>query len=207
MREPARLAPSDDAIPSHESDDVSTPVEVGQGLRGSRSGSAMALSKRLRFKILKRDGFTCRYCGAKAPTVELQVDHVTPRVAGGSDRPSNLVTACVGCNQGKGATPLDPEHWIALRLGLPVLPRSTVQQIRGRERGVVVLDNGDVLLVDDGGCSTIGPDDVVDWGADDLWALQAALGALQPEEQTSHDVIRLTIRSGLRLGMMAGTPG
>ncbi|MFF4026893.1 HNH endonuclease [Nocardia elegans] len=61
----------------------------------------MAVSRRLRFEILRRDGHTCRYCGATAPDAKLTVDHVTPIALGGSDEPSNLVTACADCNGGK----------------------------------------------------------------------------------------------------------
>lgn len=57
----------------------------------------------VRFDVLRRDGYTCRYCGRKAPLVRLQVDHVIPWSAGGSDDLSNLVTACVECNIGKSA--------------------------------------------------------------------------------------------------------
>lgn len=63
----------------------------------------MTLSKRLRFEVLRRDNHTCRYCGASAPNVQLEVDHVVPRSLGGSDRPWNLVTACHDCNGGKSA--------------------------------------------------------------------------------------------------------
>lgn len=66
----------------------------------------MAVSKRLRFEILRRDGFTCRYCGAKAPDVQLRVDHVVPVALGGTDDPTNLVTACEPCNSGKSSAPL-----------------------------------------------------------------------------------------------------
>lgn len=67
----------------------------------------MAVSRRLRFEILKRDRHTCRYCGASAPDVALHVDHVTPVALGGSDEPTNLVTACKDCNLGKSATSPD----------------------------------------------------------------------------------------------------
>jgi hypothetical protein len=67
----------------------------------------MALSKRLRYEILRRDAYTCRYCGAKAPDVPLRVDHVTPVALGGSDNPTNLVTACEPCNSGKSSVPAD----------------------------------------------------------------------------------------------------
>ncbi len=64
----------------------------------------MALSKRLRYEVLRRDNHTCRYCGATAPEVKLTVDHVVPSALGGTDDPSNLVAACAGCNSGKSAT-------------------------------------------------------------------------------------------------------
>ena len=54
-----------------------------------------------RFTILKRDNFTCFYCGRKPPEVELQVDHIKPRADGGSNLAENLVTSCRDCNLGK----------------------------------------------------------------------------------------------------------
>lgn len=65
----------------------------------------MAVSKRLRFEILRRDNHTCRYCGASAPDVKLTVDHVLPEALGGRDEPENLVTACDPCNSGKSSVP------------------------------------------------------------------------------------------------------
>jgi len=59
------------------------------------------LSKSLRHKILKRDRFTCQACGARAPDVELEVDHKIPVSKGGTDDESNLTTLCVDCNRGK----------------------------------------------------------------------------------------------------------
>jgi hypothetical protein len=59
-----------------------------------------------RFEILKRDSFTCSYCGRSAPKVELEVDHVVPRARGGSDEYSNLTTACTDCNRGKSDSSL-----------------------------------------------------------------------------------------------------
>jgi hypothetical protein len=61
----------------------------------------MAVSKRLRYEILRRDNHACRYCGATAPDVKLAVDHVIPQSLGGSDKPENLVASCVDCNAGK----------------------------------------------------------------------------------------------------------
>lgn len=74
---------------------------------GAKRSSQRLHGRRLRFHVLARDGFTCRYCGRKAPYVELHVDHVHPRVEGGTDDPENLVTACLDCNLGKGTRVLE----------------------------------------------------------------------------------------------------
>lgn len=67
----------------------------------------MAVSKRTRYEVLRRDNHTCRYCGASAPEVKLTVDHVTPVALGGTDDPSNLVAACADCNAGKASSAPD----------------------------------------------------------------------------------------------------
>lgn len=64
----------------------------------------MAISKAMRHAILERDGHTCQYCGATAPDVKLQIDHVVPKTLGGKDDPDNLIAACEACNSGKGAS-------------------------------------------------------------------------------------------------------
>lgn len=65
------------------------------------------LPRRLRFEILRRDDHTCRYCGARAPDVQLTVDHVVPVSLGGQHDPTNLVTACCDCNRGKASSSPD----------------------------------------------------------------------------------------------------
>lgn len=53
-----------------------------------------------RGNILRRDGYSCQYCGAmKGP---LTIDHVIPRTRGGDESWENLVCACVKCNNKKG---------------------------------------------------------------------------------------------------------
>lgn len=64
------------------------------------------ISKSLRFKVFKRDSFSCQYCGATPPAVVLEVDHINPVSKGGGNRLDNLITACFSCNRGKAATPL-----------------------------------------------------------------------------------------------------
>lgn len=64
------------------------------------------ISKRLRFEVFKRDGFTCQYCGEHPPVVVLEADHITPVAEGGGNEIDNLTTACFDCNRGKSSIPL-----------------------------------------------------------------------------------------------------
>lgn len=63
------------------------------------------IPKRVRFEVLRRDNYTCRYC--RATDAPLTIDHVIPTVLGGSDDPDNLVAACKDCNAGKSSTSPD----------------------------------------------------------------------------------------------------
>lgn len=69
----------------------------------------MALSKKLRFEVFKRDSFTCQYCGKSAPDVILHVDHIDPKSKGGKDNIVNLITSCADCNLGKKDRRLDDD--------------------------------------------------------------------------------------------------
>lgn len=64
----------------------------------------------LRWRVLRRDGFTCRYCGFADPPrgkadfrrrATLCADHVVPLSRGGTNDESNLVCACLPCNSSK----------------------------------------------------------------------------------------------------------
>lgn len=85
----------------------------------------MGVSTRLRYEVLRRDFYSCRYCGATAPYTPLVVDHVTPRKLGGLDVLENLVTACQSCNNGKSAVP--PEWWLVTEVG------NTAREWRGED--------------------------------------------------------------------------
>lgn len=65
------------------------------------------LSPRLRFDVLRRDGFRCRYCGSGPDASRLSVDHILAVADGGTDDAANLVTACQPCNAGKADLSLD----------------------------------------------------------------------------------------------------
>lgn len=65
------------------------------------------ISKKLRFEVFKRDGFKCQYCGASAPDVLLDVDHIQPVSKDGTNDILNLITSCKACNSGKSDRTLD----------------------------------------------------------------------------------------------------
>lgn len=63
------------------------------------------ISDRQRFRILVRDGFRCKACGASPliqSGVELHVDHILPWSKGGETTDDNLESKCKQCNLGKG---------------------------------------------------------------------------------------------------------
>ena len=62
-----------------------------------RSRRNIAFSKK---NILRRDNYTCQYCGDK--NHNLTVDHIIPKSRGGSASWTNLVVACKSCNLSKG---------------------------------------------------------------------------------------------------------
>lgn len=81
------------------------------------------VSKGLRWKIMLRDGFKCRYCGAMAAGgARLVLDHAISRSESGSTTHTNLITACDDCNTGKGGRSLSPSC-------VPV-PQDVVAQMR-----------------------------------------------------------------------------
>ncbi|MCH8156702.1 MAG: HNH endonuclease [Nitrospinae bacterium] len=63
--------------------------------RARRKG--VAFSKK---NILRRDNFTCQYCGVNNHS--LTVDHILPKSRGGKTTWTNVVVACKPCNLKKG---------------------------------------------------------------------------------------------------------
>ena len=97
-----------------------------------------SLGKRLgrtALRIHARDGHACTYCGATAQAAgaPLQIDHLTPRSAGGLDIPENLVIACRRCNSARQDRSVAAWIVYATTLGL-ALRVSTASQVRGLAR-------------------------------------------------------------------------
>ena len=74
-----------------------------------------------RINILTRDRWVCCYCGrGPLPARDLTYDHVVPRCQGGRTEWANIASACISCNNKKGArTPA--QAGMRLRV-LPVRP-------------------------------------------------------------------------------------
>lgn len=49
----------------------------------------------LKWKIFKRDNFTCQHCGSQE---FLELDHIIPFLKGGKDEETNYQTLCKKCN-------------------------------------------------------------------------------------------------------------
>lgn len=57
------------------------------------------------WKVFKRDGYACRYCGIDH--VPLTVDHIVTWETGGATHMDNLLTSCNRCNRKRGNTEYD----------------------------------------------------------------------------------------------------
>jgi 5-methylcytosine-specific restriction endonuclease McrA len=87
------------------------PSIIRLGRMVKRPRPRVKLTKR---EILRRDDYTCQYCGQKFSF--LTIDHVIPRHMGGQHVWNNLVTACPSCNHRKGGRTIDQAQMRLLRL-------------------------------------------------------------------------------------------
>jgi Homing endonuclease associated repeat/HNH endonuclease len=88
-----------------QSRDSTKVIEASGEKRILNRRSRREISTRQRFRILVRDGFRCKSCGATPLTtagIELHVDHIVPWSKGGETIDDNLETKCERCNLGKG---------------------------------------------------------------------------------------------------------
>ncbi len=70
--------------------------------------SQRQIDQNMQWRIYRRDGYRCRYCGAD--DVPLTVDHLITWEEGGPSVPENMVAACRRCNKARG--PLDYGPWL-----------------------------------------------------------------------------------------------
>jgi hypothetical protein len=103
----------------------------------------MAITKRVRFEVFKRDSFTCQYCGRKSPDVILHVDHIEPKSKGGKNDLLNLITSCADCNHGKGARKLDDASAVEKQ-------RRQLEELQARREQIGLMIEWQKSLVDMG---------------------------------------------------------
>ena len=80
-------------------------MTAGRPLSGAGYGQGPLAGTTARAYLRAKWSSACAYCDASG--VPLNVEHLTPRSRGGSDRISNLLLACVPCNEAKGSTPVE----------------------------------------------------------------------------------------------------
>jgi 5-methylcytosine-specific restriction endonuclease McrA len=72
------------------------------------------MEARTRAHVRERGGNVCEYCRLHqddSPLAALHIEHIIPKVHGGSDDLDNLALACIDCNLHKGTnlTGIDPQ--------------------------------------------------------------------------------------------------
>ncbi len=90
---------------SQESVEDKNSADITTQTPSAKRRTRREISDRQRFRILVRDGFRCKSCGASPliqPGVELHVDHILPWSKGGETTDDNLESKCKQCNLGKG---------------------------------------------------------------------------------------------------------
>lgn len=80
---------------------IANVAELLEDLRQQTKAARIPPEKRL--AIYARDGFQCLFCGAAIEDgAEFTLDHLVCQCDGGSHKSSNLITACLRCNNTRG---------------------------------------------------------------------------------------------------------
>jgi hypothetical protein len=95
-----------------------TPDHYMQELQAMTSSEAKKLWRR---SIKEHWNNQCVYCGA---TQDLTLDHIHPKAKGGHDTSSNVVPACLKCNQSKGSN-----HWLSWWVGQDSFDHSNFSKV------------------------------------------------------------------------------
>ena len=118
-------------IPPQRSDGVKLDIKGGHG--------------KVRDQLFAIQGGYCNGCGVSFPKVNFEIDHITPRLFGGLDMPTNLQLLCGACNKTKGAKTMD--EFIAIRRNnqdhCRFIPES---EYREKEEWEMQMEKGEVVL-------------------------------------------------------------
>lgn len=70
----------------------------------------------LRWSVILRDDYACRYCGKRLDDGTVTIDHILPVSRGGKHEATNLVAACRPCNYRKKTQTPDEAGMVLLPL-------------------------------------------------------------------------------------------
>lgn len=108
-------------------------MSVSTGRQGANQPNGKWLRAEKRLALYIRDGFACAYCGRdlrNAAPADVTLDHLLPRSSGGTNEPTNLVTACRSCNCSRQDKP-----WIDYATGGA---RDRIEQLRNAPLNVAL---------------------------------------------------------------------
>lgn len=94
--------------------------------------SARQVDQGVSWKVFKRDGYACAYCGAEG--IPLSVDHLVTWEDGGPTIEDNLLTACRKCN--KTRSNLSYADWLKHPFYLKVSQNLTAER-RQKNQGIL----------------------------------------------------------------------
>lgn len=128
-------------------------MSAGKQLKGAEYRNGTLAGTDARAFLLAIRGRVCADCGATG--VPLNIDHVHPRSRGGSGTISNLVLACVPCNQAKGSNPVavfladQPERLAGIRAQTrpPLHDAAAIGELDRENGGRIVRVPARVLIV------------------------------------------------------------
>jgi len=101
---------------------------------------SQVLHERANTLLFRRDRFICAYCGQAFDRDKLTRDHIIPKSKGGLNTWMNCVTACLECNQEKGARRVEDFRPL---LYVPYVPCRNEQFILANRR--ILADQMDYL--------------------------------------------------------------
>lgn len=99
------------------------------------------MNERTKARVRERAGHRCEYCQLEqsdSPFAALHIEHIIPRIHGGTDDLDNLALACIDCNLHKGPnlTGVDPQTKKITQL---FHPRKDKWDDHFKRRGVYVM--------------------------------------------------------------------
>lgn len=117
------------------------------GRNGKSGYQGVRIRKDLRLAIYLRDSFRCVYCCADmhgAHPQDITLDHIVPDSDGGSNEPSNLVTACRSCNCSRQDKPLSKFAGTETRKDIKRLTRRSIRKYRTMAKALIAGETEDV---------------------------------------------------------------